>query len=102
MKAILSYIQGNPELNNTIQKIANIFSNISKDNMKTLTITGKCGTIISGVYYSTVVTHNSHLVPSFVFIYDGDVIIPKNGIGPEDITVKSRNSAEEFTLIVVF
>lgn len=91
------------ELNTILQKISMVLQNISLDNTNSLTLEGKCGIIDSNSGYSnTVVYFNKNQLPKFVFIQEGDITIPYEGIGVNTIKVQSRNALESFTLIAVF
>lgn len=46
--------------------------------------------------------HGRGAVPTMVMVLEGNVYLPKNGRGPNEVDVRSPNSSEAFTLLLLF
>jgi len=89
----------NHELNKVLWTLRTVFENISLDNMNTVTITG---TTDSTPDTDKEFRHGRGAVPSLVFYQEGDVYVPRNGLGADTLKVNSRLADQQFKIILVF
>ena len=99
MSKIPSFITDNEELRRFTEIIRGLLQTLDRDNYR--------GLVLSGTTAATADTakkfvHNTDRVPKLIWPIEGDVYIPKGGLGPKDIDVRSRLTDHEFTLFIAF
>ena len=46
--------------------------------------------------------HAFNILPAFVMVQEGNIYIPKEGTGPNEIDIRSSNTNEEFKILLFF
>lgn len=87
-----------PEIKKLARATAAVLSNISKDNMKIVEVTG---TTSGSPDSSLLFTHKCGIIPSMWFVQEGRIYIPRNGASENQIDIRSAFASEPFRLLVV-
>ena len=98
MKLTIPDVQ-DAELRQVILSLQSVLSNLSSDNMKVEEIEGITSSIAGG---PTILRHGLKAKPKLWFPLEGDVYIPRHGINEINFDIRSRNSSEEFRILLVF
>jgi hypothetical protein len=72
---------------------------IKLDDFQTVEVSGKT----SGTADTKATFRNpAGVAPIFWFALEGDVYIPRRGLGPSELDVRSRLTSQEFRLLLVY
>lgn len=99
MKFVVPDSTDNTELNKVLTALRGVLNAVSIDNMDALEITGVTDPIVDT---NKKFLHRRGQAPSLVLCQEGEVYIPRNGIGTQDIDVRSRLSSHAFKLILIY
>ena len=99
MKFVVPDSTENDELNKVLTALRGVLSAVSTDNMDVLELTGFTDPVADT---SKKFLHRRGQAPSLVLCQEGEVYIPRNGIGTNDIDVRSRLTSHAFKLILIY
>lgn len=99
MKFVVPDNTDNTELNKVLTALRGVLSAVSTDNMDVLELTGITN---SSADTSKKFLHRRGQAPELVLCQEGEVYIPRHGIGTEDIDVRSRLTSHAFKLILIY
>lgn len=86
------------EIDAITQQIALVFANISRDNFKSVTVEGVTdGTANTSKKFR----HGLGGQPSLVFILEGNAYVARNGVGSDEVDVRSAQASQPFLALVV-
>ena len=94
-----NFITEDKNLNRLVELLQGVLQSISEDNFRIQVVEG---TTSGSADSSRIFKHNLQQVPKFVNILEGDVYIPKKGLGPKQVDVRSSKTSEAFTIKLIF
>lgn len=87
-----------PELQKMFRALSTVLYNVSKDNMKSVELTG---TTHSTANTSSKFRHGLGAVPSLWFPLEGRIYVPRNGMSETELDIRSTVASEPFRVLVI-
>lgn len=87
-----------PELNQLVSALTPFFTGITKENFGGQEISG---TTASTANTSAKFRHGLRSVPTLVKVLEGNAYVAYNGIGADDIDIRSTEVSQRFRILVI-
>ena len=86
------------ELEELSRVLTDILSNISTDNLNAVRISG---TTSGTANTSAKFRHGLNTQPSMILILEGNAYVARQGVGPQDVDIRSTATSQSFLALVV-
>jgi hypothetical protein len=99
MSKIPAFNTDDANLNSFVALLRGLFQKLDRDNFEGIMLEG---TTSADPDSEKKFQHNRSKVPKLVWLLEGDVYIPKGGLGPQAVDVRSRLTNHSFKLFISF